>query len=67
MSSETPDATVEVMEEAAALPEDSVIEADASPAAATNSTPAPMGLSKDMTDIMNGIVRRLTDARDKEE
>ncbi|KIN00995.1 hypothetical protein OIDMADRAFT_198053 [Oidiodendron maius Zn] len=26
-----------------------------------------MGISKEMTDIMNGIVRRLTDARDKED
>lgn len=66
MSSEMPGPTVEVKEEASAPPEDSVIEAEISPAA-TNSTSALMGISKEMTDIMNGIVRRLTDARDKEE
>ena len=66
MSSETPGPTVEVKEEASAPPEDSVIEAETSPAVAS-STPAPMGISKEMTETLNGIVRRLADARDKEE
>ena len=65
MSSEPPDSTVEVKEETAAVPEDSIV-AEASPHAATP-TPNPTGLSKELTETLNGIVRRLTDVRDKEE
>jgi hypothetical protein len=66
MSSEPPGLTVEVKEEASAPPEDTVIAAEASPAAATP-TPAPTGISKELTETLNGVVRRLTEYRDKEE
>jgi hypothetical protein len=66
MSSEPPGSTVEVKEEASAIPEDSIVAEAGSPGAGT-STPAPAGLSRELTETLNGVVRRLTDVRDKEE
>ena len=59
MSSETPDPSAEVKEEGSAVPEDSIV--------AIEPSPTPMtGVSKELTEIMNGIVRRLTDHRNEE-
>jgi hypothetical protein len=66
MSSEPPGSTVEVKEEASAVPEDSIVAEAASPGAGTP-TPASTGLSKELTETLNGVVRRLTDVRDKDE
>jgi hypothetical protein len=59
MSSATPGPSAEVKEEGSAVPEDSIVAGEPSPAPVA-------GLSKELTEIMNGIVRRLTDYRNEE-
>lgn len=75
MSSETPGASIEVKEEGTAIPEDKVAAPESLPVDATPTpaipatetpTPAPTGLSKELTELMNGIVRRLTEYQDQE-
>lgn len=77
MSSETPGLSIEVKEEGSVVPENNVAAPESLPADATPTpaipaiatptpTPAATGLSKELAELMNGIVRRLTEYQDEE-
>lgn len=65
MLPEAPAPTAEVKEEGSVAPEDSIIAAEPSPAAGSPTQPQS-GISKELTEVFNGVVRRLTEYRDKE-
>ena len=65
----------QVKEEGSVIPENNVAAPESLPADATPTpaipaiatpTPAATGLSKELTELMNGIVRRLTEYQDEE-
>ena len=58
-----------IVAEDSIIAEDSIVAvaAEPSPVDATPTIPASTGFSKDLTETLNGIVRRLTDVRDKQE